>query len=49
MGRNVSEAGRTKLFLKYLLLFALLFASIGSLALRALLQIESNPFFYAGF
>jgi hypothetical protein len=49
MSRSLSKVSWAILFLKYLLLFTLLFASLGSMAFRALLQIESNPFFYSGF
>jgi hypothetical protein len=36
-------------FLRYLLLFFLLFMSVASVALHNIIAVESNPFFYANF
>lgn len=36
-------------FLKYLILFTLLFVSIASLCLLEVLKVQSKPFFYINF
>ena len=35
--------------LKYIILFLLLFLALASLALKIILNVESNPFFYTKF
>lgn len=46
---NFIRNDNLRLFIKYLILFILLFMVIGSAALFNIINKESNPFFYANF
>jgi hypothetical protein len=49
LDRLLADKPALKLWLRYFILFLMLFISIALAALRHVISVESNPFFYANF
>jgi hypothetical protein len=47
--RSLRSTSDLAFFLRYLLLFTMLFLALASMGLRGVLVEQANPFFYAGF
>ena len=47
--KHILQKEEIRYFIKYLILFSMLFLALAAMALNKIISIESNPFFYQGF